>query len=564
MTGAALPGPALPGPALPGPVPQGAGAAAAGPVMAQPRLRIVLSLARIEAVRIGRGWLVLGGLLGGVLLIGAWYWSGQVQPLWWEAGWRIGGGQLILAMAMLAAAQLAAGRSRRDGMADLYASFPATAGLRTLALLASLAGAVPASLLMIAAGVVTVQLDGPIGAPSLMVLVAGVVLVLAAGAAGIAIGTRFPHPLAGLFGALVLFLPAATTHLLPGSARWLLPWQVIQDQLGSLPGPLTGYPPAGAHAAELAGLAIAAAIVAVLMTARSGRARAWLAAGGVLAAAVICFAGTVQLEPVPTAELNHLATEMADPASAQHCDTAGQVRYCLYPGFGRELSSVAAPVNKVLALLPVRPSPTLTVRQVLSVDFTDAGLTRGQAQQQISRWLAQTRDAPGTVAATSAIYLTAGAWPASGGSLTDADFNVALAAADWAVGFTAGGRIQPYPPRDEAREAVAIWLAILATHPPAGELQQGMTRRGFSPRPRSGSQPGRPAFFSIWFYPDRGAGAVTAPGPQVIPASEYLLAKAMTGLPERRVNQVLKDRWATWVSARTTAAQLAAALGVTS
>jgi hypothetical protein len=42
----------------------------------------------------------------------------------------------------------------------------------------------------------------------------------------------------------------------------------------------------------------------------------------------------------------------------------------------------------------------------------------------------------------------------------------------------------------------------------------------------------------------------------------YLLARAMTGLPEQKVSQVLKDRWATWLNGRTTSAQLAAALGI--
>ena len=35
------------------------------------------------------------------------------------------------------------------------------------------------------------------------------------------------------------------------------------NQLASLPGPLAGYPPAGAHALELAGLAVLAGIVAL-------------------------------------------------------------------------------------------------------------------------------------------------------------------------------------------------------------------------------------------------------------------------------------------------------------
>jgi hypothetical protein len=519
-----------------------------------PQLRMMLGLARIEALRMTRSWLVLGGLLAGILLIWSSYGLGQVEPLWWEADWRIGGGQLFLGMTVLAAAQLAAGRPRRDGMADLYASFPATASTRTLACLAGLAGALPAGLLMVGAGALMVQLCDPIGAPSVTVLAAGLLLVLAAGAAGTAIGTRFPHPLAGLLGALALFLPTATAHVIPGWIIWLIPWQLFGDQLGSLPGPLTGYPPAGAHAAELAGVAVLAAIVALAMTTRRGRARGWLAAGGVLAVAAIFFAGAVQLEPVPAAELSHLAAEMADPGSVQQCTTVGRVRYCLYPGFGRELSSFEVPVGKVLALVPDLPGRPLTVRQVLFVSFADRGLARGQSQQQISRWNAQTRYAPGNdYPTTTAIYVPVGGWPAGGGSLTDVDFDVALTAAEWAVGLPPTSQYLPCVAVDQAREAIAVWLAIRATNPPAGELQGGVNTRGSAALVHNTSVP-------MWTYPGEYSD-VTGFGPQPT-AVGYLLAKAMTGLPERQVSQVLKDRWATWLNWHTSDTQLAAALGI--
>src|SRR6202022_1697489 len=96
-----------------------------------PRLRTVLALAKVEASLLIRGLLVLAGLLAGGAVI--WLFIRSVQPLWWNAAWEIGEGQLVLAMAVLVAAQLAAGRARRDAMSDLYASFPATAGTRTLA-----------------------------------------------------------------------------------------------------------------------------------------------------------------------------------------------------------------------------------------------------------------------------------------------------------------------------------------------------------------------------------------------------------------------------------------------
>jgi hypothetical protein len=45
-------------------------------------------------------------------------------------------------------------------------------------------------------------------------------------------------------------------------------------------------------------------------------------------------------------------------------------------------------------------------------------------------------------------------------------------------------------------------------------------------------------------------------------AAGYLLASAMTSLPEQTVAHVLKSAWATWLNWHTTDAQLAAALGI--
>jgi hypothetical protein len=529
------------------------------------RRRTVPALARAEAMLLARNWLVLAGLLAGGLLI--WLFIHPVQPLWWNAAWEIGEGQFALAMTVLVAAQLGAGRARRDGMADLYASFPATAGTRTLAHLTSLVGAAPASLLLLGAAAAVVELLGPIGTPSIAVLAGGALLVIAAGAAGVAIGTRFPHPLAGLLGALALFL---SSTLFQGGTIWLLPWEIKQDDLGELPSPLAGYPPAGAHVAELAGIAVLAGIAALAVTVSRARARARgaLATAGILAVAVICLAGAAQLRPIPTADLNHLIAEVADPASAQRCTTADQVRYCLYPGFGSELPSLEAPVNGVLARLPALPDQPLTIRQVVPIDFsqpslTDPTLTHGHPERQIAHWNAQLRRAPFANAAASAIYLPVGSWPAAGAPLADAHFATALSAAEWAVHLpptTGGGNssvFQPCVPFSQAREAIAIWLAILATHPPASELQDGL----HSPGPRGGIQATwvRNTFVPTWASP--GAQYLVSSGPSTT-VTGYLLAKAMTSLPEQRVAHVLRDAWGRWLSWHTTDAQLAAALGI--
>jgi hypothetical protein len=534
-----------------------------------------LGLAKAEASLLTRSALVLAGLPAGALVI--WFFNRSGMPLWWEASWLLGGGQLILGMAVLAAAQLATWRARRNAMADLYASFPATAATRTLAHLAGLLGAVPASLLLAGAATALVQARGAVGAPSIPVLADGLLLVIAAGAAGVAIGTVFPHPLAGVLGALALLLSSEWSHMVSGAAIWLSPWETGQDQLAGLPGPLVGYPPVGPHALELAGLAVLAGVVALAVTVR--RLRAWgaLTAAGVIAVAAICFAGALQLRPIPAAGLDRLVSEVADPASVQSCTTAAnQVSYCLYPGFGSLLPSLEAPVSAVLAHLPAggargargaRPTTPLTVSQVVLLSAPDPNLTYGHPAREVSGWDARLERAPGNLSATpgSAIYLPVGNWPAGGGQLADAQFSLAVATAEWAVHLpgtsdtrtTTGGFLQCVP-LDQAREAIAIWLAILATHPPTAELRGGLgNSAGFTGSVVRGT------FVPGWNYPGTDGGYVTPPGGgAVTTAAGYLLASAMTSLPEQQVSHVLAGAWSRWLNWRTTDAQLAAALGI--
>jgi hypothetical protein len=484
-----------------------------------------------------------------------------MQPLWWDAAWRIGWGQLILAVTVLAAAQLAAGRARRDGMAKLYASFPTTAATRTLAHLAGLVAVLPASLLLGGAITAAVQARDAIGTPDIATLAGGPLLVIAAGAAGVAIGVRFPHPLAGVLAAIVLLFSCVTSHLVSGAAIWLVPWEMEPDQVANLPSPLAGYPPSGPHAAELAGLAVVAGLLALVVTIRQPRARAVLAAAGIVAVAVTCFAGALQMRPIPTADLNDMITEIADPASVQHCTTASQVRYCLYPGFGSLLPSLEESAGTVIAQLPAQPGQPLTIRQVTSLSLPDSALTHGHSHQQASQWETQVQQAPGNAnaAPTSSIYINS--WPPAG-QQSDAKFALALATADWALGLpgtrgTSGdtAELLGCAPVNQAREAVAIWLAILATHPPASTLQSGLGT-GTSIQGTVVDN----TFVRTWDYP--GGYVTTAGGFVQHTAVGYLLAKQMSSVPQQEISDILAGAWGSWLNWNTTDAQLAAALGI--
>jgi hypothetical protein len=292
------------------------------------------------------------------------------------------------------------------------------------------------------------------------------------------------------------------------------------------------------------------------MTVRGAWARGGLAVAGVVAVQVIAFAAVAQLSPIPTTELNHLVTEIADPASVQHCTTANHVRYCLYPGFGRDLPSLEAPVDGVLARVPARPGQALTVGQIVAPqDITNEYLFYGHSQQQVTQWNAQIMREPASAPSASAFYLSVGRWPGGGGRLADAHFNVALTAAEWAVRLLSPDTLpteQPCVPVDQAREPIAIWLAILATHPPASGLQNdgGMTAVEV-----------HNTMVPTWTNAGGPVGQITGSAPQLTDAG-YLLAKAMTSLPEQKVSQVLRGTWATWLKEHTTDSQLAAALGI--
>jgi hypothetical protein len=246
----------------------------------------------------------------------------------------------------------------------------------------------------------------------------------------------------------------------------------------------------------------------------------------------------------------------------QPCTAAGQVRYCLYPGFGSVLPSLEAPVGRVLAHLPARPARPLTVRQVTPLSLPDPVLTHGHSNQDVSRWDAEAQQAPGNASAAPASAIFIDAWPPAGGRQADAGFGLALATAEWALRFPAAdgisgstGRSQACVPVNQAREAVAIWLAIVTTHLSGGELRAGL---GTGMRIQGTFVGG--AFVRTWNYP---AGYVTPPGGILqATAAGYLLASAMTSVPEQEVSQVLAAGWGRWLNWHTTDAQLAAALGI--
>jgi hypothetical protein len=524
------------------------------------RLRSVASLARIEAVQLGRSVLVLTGLLLGG--IATWLITYRNQPQWWINDWRIGYGQTVISLTVLIAAQLATARSRRDGLQELYQSFPTSTGQRTLGHLIGVLGAVPATVILIGGAAGEFAMQGALGTPNPAALIGGILLVVAAGVIGVAIGTRFSHPLAGVLGAFVWFLPFSQSNRFNSAIPWLFPW-VKPAQLGDLPSRLAGYPPALAHAVELAAIVLLAGVVALAITAAARRHRVGLLVAAAAALATIVGAGAVQLQPIPTRDIDRVISEAANTGAAQHCttsDTSGHdVGYCLYPNFGSLVSTLQGPVDGVVSVLPAQPARALTISQTSGLNVDDPTLTHGQSSQQVTAWRAELQSAPANLPSTSTIYVDLGSWPASG-QQSVARFDLALGAAEWAVGLptntgTQTG-LQPTQcvPLNQAREAIAIWLAAHATHLPTARFQG---RNGsYSVAPVNGTA------VVVWTYPGEISNYFASPGLQPT-ADGYLLAQAMTKLPTARVTAVLTAQWETWISPHATDTQLAAALGIT-
>jgi hypothetical protein len=249
------------------------------------------------------------------------------------------------------------------------------------------------------------------------------------------------------------------------------------------------------------------------------------------------------------------------------------VRYCYYPAFAPLVRQWAVPVGGVLARMPQVSGHSLTVRQVEDDSFLAAPLlsptpltSNGPAQSPAGNTLndfqlallADPRLIPGSSGPPVYTDLT---WH-SGSTLGVSQFALALTTAQWATGLPTTGRYVTYGsaavgggtqlvtcvPLDQAREAIALWLAGGAT-PAARAVFDALTAGG-------ATQVGR-----------KWVAAYTVPGsgPLVgltVTDQGVALAKEMLRQPGSRVEAVLGARWRHWLEPQATDASLASAVGV--
>lgn len=179
----------------------------------------VLALACIEGRRLARHPFVLAAA---VIPVGAFLQylldDSQVDASY---EWSLMVPFLPLAAAVLVAVNLAALRSRRDGVEDLYRSLPAPASARTAGHFVSVAWAVAAAALLVTMLVpIFLSKGNPLPGFSLAVTTPG--LVAMCGTLGLALARWLPHPVAATVGVVAVFALANVGGVLGESARGLV------------------------------------------------------------------------------------------------------------------------------------------------------------------------------------------------------------------------------------------------------------------------------------------------------------------------------------------------------
>jgi hypothetical protein len=541
--------------------------------------RVVLLAGRAEAFRLLRNPLVLAGAVLAAALI--WRNGGTNVPLWWAADIRIGSGLLAAAGGTLIASQLAAGRARRDGMTQLYASYPASAAVRTSGHLLAVAGPLALAAVVTGGAVAWQASRGAVGYPRPDVLAGGVLLVVLAGALGVALGSWLPHPMTGILAAIILGLVEVDLVLtfggwiqVTGQVGWLFPWYQPSYVLSTLPGIRVPLPPL-AHVAELACLTGLAAVAALWQGLTRRRIAAVLAA---TCLAVVAWSGWSQTRPVPVARLSALVSQVTHPDRFERCERRGGAHYCFYPAFAPMVGRWAPVVDGVLGRLPRQPARALVVRQVADDSNGEllapplaslpylirGGMARDRRLMSLysglQNYLNALYEDPAAIPGSSIppVYLDLN-W-GDGSAASASQFGLALSTAFWATRLPTTNSSRYVGPDEstfdlpcyavgQAREPIALWLAASAT--PAA-------RRAFR---ASLSQTRAIRVGRRWLVVH--TESLMAPELNLaVTAQGIRLAQAMLRLPAGRVESILAARWPGWLDPAATDAQLAAALRI--
>ncbi|MET9070910.1 ABC transporter permease [Streptomyces sp. NPDC004232] len=327
-------------------------APAAAPTGTRNTRAAVLALAAFEARRL---FLRLPVLLAFALHVTWIVWRtlrpSDDYPVLQDADRATQGGPLLVGLAVLLCVNQAVLRSRRRDTERHFAVLALGAWRRTAAHALSV---VPLALLTALA--VTAQFtwealkSGAVGRGSVAELLTGPLTVLLFGTIGVLLARLVTSAVAGpLLTVVFLLFFGGGAFPYTGQetgAVWLGP---VVTTIGVHPYPsdLLGRP-AGWHALYLAGLALTAALLAVLVSGGRRNRAVQVAFAGALALAVL--GGVVQTGGVPARTVAARTRASVAPEKVQTCVRRGQVRYCAFSEWMPRVADWARVADRVQAL----------------------------------------------------------------------------------------------------------------------------------------------------------------------------------------------------------------------
>lgn len=363
----------------------------------------------------------------------------------------------LSALALVAAAHRNAGRSRREGTDELFASLPTSPRARTQAALVACMGPLPIVLVYVVVARVALGavLDAPVPVlwPLLGFAAASMLLaVVGGGVVGVFLSRWLPTTAAALAGiaAIIWLNNGPDNH--HDRFRWLRVG--VEKDLG---GRYDIVPPAPWRLALIAGLVGLGACLALWRH----PVRRSLVIGTTSCIVLVGISGWVITRPPTPAQVEQVVADLESPTDRQHCERRDGVRYCVYPEVEDWIDSWSPAVQAVLAAVPATSRPALvevlqreSVPRLAPVEY-NGDLTYPYLEQVVERL--DPEDAWG---ADGAVH------PSLELNDDQADLEVAFGVASLVVGLPPSstwampaGCFVP----GQARLVLAMWLAGSAT-----------------------------------------------------------------------------------------------------
>ena len=364
----------------------------------------------------------------------------------------------LAALALVAAAHRNAGRERREGTEELFASTPTSPRARTQAFLLACVGPVPIALayVVVARAALGAVLDSPVPMLwPLLAVAAGTMMlaVVGGGVVGVFLSRWLPTTAAALAGiaAIIWLNNGPDNH--HDRFRWLR--VAVEKDLG---GRYDIVPPAVWRLGLVAGLVGLGACLALWRH----PARRSLVAGTAGCVALIVVSGWVVTRAPTAAQVERVVADLESPQAQQHCERRDGVRYCVYPGVEGWIDTWSPAVQAVLASVPVASRPaTVEVLQREYVPRLAAPVEyNGDSSYPYPDLVVKRLDADTAWSADGAVH------PSLELNDDQPDLEVAFGVASLAVGLppasTWSSPAGCYVP-GQARLVLAMWLAGGAT-----------------------------------------------------------------------------------------------------